>query len=208
MNTCCAERSETPRPPPVQLIPAVSRPAPPWSAAAIIDLKMQELSSQHFAGKYLVLLFYPCDFSFVCPTELIQFSDRIAEFRVLGSEVVAISTDSKFSHFAWVTTPRKQGGLGEMKIPLLSDKSHQITRDYGVLNEKQGYAYRALFVIDRQQIIRHVTINDEDLPRSVDEVLRVVKACCFVDKNGNICPYGPLPTKNAFGEEPDYFSTN
>jgi len=126
---------------------------------------------------------------------------------VLGSEVVAISTDSKFSHFAWVMTPRKQGGLGEMKIPLLADKSHQITRDYGVLNEKQGYAYRALFVIDRQQIIRHVTINDDDLPRSVDEVLRVLKACCFVDKNGSVCPYGPLPTKNAFGEEPDYFST-
>ncbi|XP_018305237.1 peroxiredoxin-2-like [Mycetomoellerius zeteki] len=208
MNSCCAERSETPRPPLVQLIPAVSRPAPPWSAVAIIDLKMQELSSQHFVGKYLILLFYPCDFSFMCPTELIQFSDRIAEFQALGSEVVAVSTDSKFSHFAWVTTPRKQGGLGEMKIPLLSDKNHQIARDYGVLNEKQGYAYRALFIIDRQQIIRHVTINDQDLPRSVDEVLRVIKACCFVDKNGSLCPYGPVPTNNAFGEEPDYFSTS
>jgi len=87
MNSCCAERSETPRSPLVQLIPAVSRPAPPWSAVAIIDLKMQELSSQHFAGKYLVLLFYPCDFSFICPTELIQFSDRIAEFRALGTKL-------------------------------------------------------------------------------------------------------------------------
>lgn len=87
MNFCCAERSETPRSPLVQLIPAVSRPAPPWSAVAIIDLKMQELSSQHFAGKYLVLLFYPCDFSFTCPTELIQFSDRIAEFRDLGTKL-------------------------------------------------------------------------------------------------------------------------
>lgn len=95
-----------------------------------------------------------------------------------------------------------------MKIPLLSDKNHQITRDYGVLDEEQGYAYRALFVIDRQQIIRHVTINDDDLSRSVDEVLRVVKVCCFVDKHGkNVCPYGLLPMNNAFGEEPDYFST-
>lgn len=87
-----------------------------------------------------------------------------------------------------------------MKIPLLSDKNHQISRTYGVLNEQEGYAYRALFIIDRQQIIRHVTINDDDLTRSVDEVLRVVKTCSFVDKNGNVCPYGPLP-KNASEEE-------
>lgn len=94
-----------------------------------------------------------------------------------------------------------------MQIPLVSDKSHRITRDYGALNEKEGYAYRALFVVDRRQIIRHVTINDDDLPRSVDEVLRVVKTCRFVDKNGNVCPYAPLPTKKAFGEEEDYFGT-
>ena len=87
MNSCCAQKSETPRPPLVQLIPAVSRPAPPWSAVAIIDQKMQELSSQHFAGKYLILLFYPYDFSFMCPTELIQFSDRIAEFQALGRKL-------------------------------------------------------------------------------------------------------------------------
>lgn len=129
-----------------------------------------------------------------------QFSDFAA-----GTEVVAISTDSKFSHLAWVTTPRKQGGLGDIKIPLVSDKSHRITRDYGVLNEREGYAYRALFVVDRRQIIRHVTINDDDLPRSVDEVLRVVKTCRFVDKNGNVCPHGPLPAKRTFEEEVDNF---
>lgn len=128
---------------------------------------------------------------------------------MIGSEVVAISTDSKFSHFAWVTTPRKQGGLGEMKIPLLSDQNHQIAKNYGVLNEKHGVAYRALFVIDKQQIVRHVTINDDDLPRSVDEVLRVIKACRFVDEHGSVCPFGPLQTKTASGEEPDYyFHTN
>ncbi|EZA49375.1 Peroxiredoxin [Ooceraea biroi] len=170
-------------------------------------MKMQELSSRSFVGKYLALLFYPCNFSFACPTELIQFSDRIAEFRALGAEVVAISTDSKYSHFTWVTTPRKQGGLGEMKIPLLSDKSHRITKSYGVLNESQGIAYRALFVIDRQQVIRHVTISDEDITRSVDEALRVVKTCCFVDKHGNVCPYGPLQAKSVSREESDYFST-
>ncbi|XP_025270504.1 peroxiredoxin-like [Camponotus floridanus] len=170
---------------------------------------MQELSSEHFSGKYLVLLFYPYDFSFACPIELIQFSDRIAEFRLIGSEVVAISTDSKFSHFAWMTTPRKQGGLGEMKIPLLSDQNHQIAKNYGVLNEKHGVAYRALFVIDKQQIVRHVTINADDLPRSVDEVLRIIKACRFVDEHGSVCPFGPLQTKTASRKEPDYyFHTN
>ncbi|RLU19127.1 hypothetical protein DMN91_009485 [Ooceraea biroi] len=94
-----------------------------------------------------------------------------------------------------------------MKIPLLSDKSHRITKSYGVLNESQGIAYRALFVIDRQQVIRHVTISDEDITRSVDEALRVVKTCCFVDKHGNVCPYGPLQAKSVSREESDYFST-
>lgn len=95
MNFRCVERSEKPRSSLVQLIPAVSRPAPPWSAVAIIDLKVQELSSQHFAGRYLVLLFYPCDFSFVCPTELIQFSDRIAEFRALGTKLQILSPGNR-----------------------------------------------------------------------------------------------------------------
>jgi len=102
-------------------------------------------------------------------------------------------------------TPRKQGGLGEMKIPLVSDKNHRITRSYGVLDKNQGIAYRALFIIDRQQVIRHITINDDDIPRSVDEILRIVKICHFVDKHGNICANGPWQTKNC-GEEPDYFS--
>ncbi|EFN75524.1 Peroxiredoxin, partial [Harpegnathos saltator] len=181
--------------------------APSWSGMAVVDLKLQGLSSQDFSGKYLVLLFYPCDFSFVCPTELIQFSERVGEFRALGAEVVAVSTDSEYSHFAWVTTPRKQGGLGEMRIPLLADKSLRITRNYGVLDEKQGTPRRALFIIDKKELIRHTTISAEAIPRSVDEVLRIVKICCFVDKHGPACPYGPLQAKNASGEEPDYFDT-
>lgn len=107
-----------------------------------------------------------------------------------------------------MTTPRKQGGLGEMKIPLLSDRSHQIAKDYGVLNEKHGIACRALFVVDAQRILRHVTINDDDLPRSVDEVLRVIKACRFVDEHGSACSLGPLETKTTSEEESDYFHTN
>ncbi|XP_032682942.1 peroxiredoxin-2-like [Odontomachus brunneus] len=207
MNFCCVKKSEMPSTIQIRTVSTVSQRAPSWSSMAVVDLKLQELSSQDFSGKYLVLIFYPCDFSFLCPTELIQFSDRVGEFRALGAEVVAVSTDSEFSHFAWMTTPRKQGGLGEMRIPLLADKSHQITEDYGVLDEKQGTARTALFVIDRQGIIRHMTINTEAIPRSVDEVLRVVKACCFVDKYGPTCPYESLQPKNASGEEPDYFST-
>ncbi|XP_020281232.1 peroxiredoxin-2-like [Pseudomyrmex gracilis] len=206
----CAESSEKEtRTPRTHLVPMVTQPAPPWSGAAVINAKMQELSSRSYAKKYLVLLFYSCNFSFVCPTEIIQFSDRIADFRALEAEVVAVSTDSKYAHFAWVMTPRKQGGLGEMRIPLLADRNHEIARAYGVLNEKEGTAYRALFVIDRQQNIRQVTINDENLPRSVDEVLRLIKLCCYADEHGSVCPYGPLQTvaSSSGDDESRYFDT-
>lgn len=121
--------------------------------------------------------------------------------------VVAISTDSELSHLAWITTPRIQGGLGEIKIPLLGDTSQKIARSYGVLDEKKGIAHRAMFIIDRNCMIRHVTINSEDIPRSVDEVLRVVKTCQFVDKHGPTCPYGPSYV-NSHDIESNYFEIN
>lgn len=107
-----------------------------------------------------------------------------------GAEIVAISTDSKFAHFVWTTTPRKQGGIGEINIPLLADKNQRISKDYGVLDENLGTPLGALFIIDNKQILRHITINDPAIPRSVDEVLRVIKNSQFIDKHGEICPMG------------------
>ncbi|XP_015125019.1 peroxiredoxin-2-like [Diachasma alloeum] len=169
-------------------IPPLMRPAPFWSAPAVHDAKIVNLTIRDFSGKYLVMVFYPYDFTIVCPTELIQFSDRAEEFQDLDAEIVAISTDSQYTHLAWVTTPRKQGGIGGMNIPILSDRSQRISKRYGVLDEDLGVSSKAVFIIDKQQNIRHMSITDMALPRSVDEALRVIQACQFVDKYGTICP--------------------
>ncbi|VBB30745.1 unnamed protein product [Acanthocheilonema viteae] len=148
----------------------------------------KEISLCQFKGKYVVLFFYPLDFTFVCPTEIIAFSDRIAEFKQLDVAVMACSTDSHFSHLAWVNTDRKMGGLGPMNIPILADTNHEISRAYGVLKEDDGIAYRGLFIIDPEGILRQITVNDLPVGRSVDETLRLVQAFQFVDKHGEVCP--------------------
>ncbi|XP_020613504.1 peroxiredoxin-4-like [Orbicella faveolata] len=126
----------------------------------------------------------PRSCTFVCPTEIIAFSDRVEEFRAINCEVVACSVDSEFSHLAWTNVARKKGGLGQMNIPLLSDITKQISKDYGVLLEDQGVALRGLFVIDDKGILRQITMNDLPVGRSVDEVLRLVQAFQFTDKHG------------------------
>ncbi|KPP63870.1 natural killer cell enhancement factor-like [Scleropages formosus] len=145
------------------------------------------------SGKYVVLFFYPLDFTFVCPTEIVAFSDRAEEFRSVGCEVLAASTDSHFSHLAWINTERKQGGLGTMNIPLIADLTKSISQDYGVLKEDEGIAYRGLFVIDDKGILRQITINDLPVGRSVDETLRLVQAFQHTDKFGEVCPAGWKP---------------
>ena len=122
--------------------------------------------------------------TFVCPTEIIAFSDRADEFRKINCELIACSTDSHFCHLAWVNTPRKQGGLGSLNIPLLADKSASISKSYGVYKEDEGLTFRGLFIIDEQQRLRQVTINDLPVGRSVDETLRLVQAFQFTDKHG------------------------
>ena len=134
-----------------------------------------------YAGKYLVLLFYPLDFTFVCPTEIIAFSDRAAEFHALNAQVVGISTDSRFTHLAWINTPRKEGGLGHVNIPLLSDMTHQMSKDYGVYLEHLGHSLRGLFIIDSKGIVRQITMNDLPVGRSVDETIRLVQAFQYAD---------------------------
>lgn len=176
-------------------VPAIQKPAPAFRGTAVVNGEFKEISLSQYKGKYVVLFFYPLDFTFVCPTEIIAFSDRADEFSKIGCELIAASTDSHFSHLAWVNTPRKQGGLGEMNIPLLADKSSKIARDYGVLDEESGVPFRGLFIIDDKQNLRQVTINDLPVGRSVDETLRLVQAFQYTDKHGEVCPAGWKPGK-------------
>jgi peroxiredoxin (alkyl hydroperoxide reductase subunit C) len=143
------------------------------------------------------------DFTFVCPTEIIAFSERVKEFKELNAEVVGVSVDSHFSHLAWVNTPRKSGGLGGIDYPLLADLTKQISKDYGVLLEKAGISLRGLFIIDPQGVVRQITINDLPVGRSVDETLRLIKAFQFVEKHGEVCPANWNPEKNSDTIKPD-----
>jgi peroxiredoxin (alkyl hydroperoxide reductase subunit C) len=167
----------------------VQKEAPDFSANAVMpDGSFQEVKLSDYKGKNLVLFFYPLDFTFVCPTEIIAFSDRLKEFTDRGVEVLGVSIDSHFSHLAWRNTPRKEGGIGEVAYPLLADLDKSISRKYGVLLEQPGIALRGLFIIDKMNVIRHVTINDLPLGRNVDEVLRVVDAIQFNEEHGEVCP--------------------
>ncbi|XP_037368509.1 peroxiredoxin-4 isoform X2 [Talpa occidentalis] len=180
----------------------VSKPAPHWEGTAVINGEFKELKLSDYRGKYLVFFFYPLDFTFVCPTEIIAFGDRIEEFRSINAEVVACSVDSQFTHLAWINTPRKQGGLGSLKIPLLSDLTHQISKDYGVYLEDSGHTLRGLFIIDDKGILRQITLNDLPVGRSVDETLRLVQAFQYTDKHGEVCPAGWKPGSETIIPDP------
>uniref|UniRef100_A0A1B6FW33 thioredoxin-dependent peroxiredoxin n=1 Tax=Cuerna arida TaxID=1464854 RepID=A0A1B6FW33_9HEMI len=164
----------------------VQHPAPAFKGTAVVDGDFKEIDICDFRGQYLVLFFYPLDFTFVCPTEIIAFSDRIKDFKAINTAVVGVSCDSHFSHLAWINTPRKHGGLGELKYPLLADFNKTIARDYNVLLEDDGVPLRGLFIIDPQGTVRQITVNDLPVGRSVDEVLRLVKAFQFTDKHGEV----------------------
>ncbi|KAG5670943.1 hypothetical protein PVAND_001172 [Polypedilum vanderplanki] len=166
----------------------VQKPAPDFEAVAVCDNDFKTVKLADYKGKsWLVLFFYPLDFIFVCPTEIISFSDRLEEFKKLNCEVVGVSVDSHFSHLAWKNTPRKEGGIGDIKYPLLADLTKKISQDYGVLLEEGGIALRGLFIIDPNAIVRQITINDLPVGRSVDETLRLIKAFQFVEKHGEVC---------------------
>lgn len=167
----------------------IGKPAPAFKKTALTaGGEFKEISLDDYKGKYVILFFYPLDFTFVCPTEIIAFSERAQEFRNIGCEVIAASVDSEFSHLAWTNLDRKKGGLGKMDIPIISDITKSLSRDYGVLIEEAGVALRGLFLIDDKGILRQMTINDLPVGRNVDEALRLVKAFQFVDKHGEVCP--------------------
>ena len=166
----------------------VTRPAPHFTAQAVMeDGSFQEVSLSDYKGKYVVLYFYPLDFTFVCPSEILAFNSKVNEFKERGVQLLGVSVDSHFSHFAWRNTPVENGGIGEIDYPLISDMSKNIARDYGVLFNDE-VALRGLFLIDQQGNIRHSTINDLPIGRNVEEALRVVDALQFHEENGEVCP--------------------
>ncbi|KAF9159147.1 Peroxiredoxin-2 [Actinomortierella ambigua] len=172
------------------MVARVGHVAPAFKATAVVDGAFKEVSLDDYKGQYVILFFYPLDFTFVCPTEIIAFSEAIEKFTALKTAVLACSCDSEYSHLAWVNTPRAQGGLGEMKIPILADFTKKIATDYGVLKEDDGVAYRGLFIIDPKQVVRQITINDLPVGRNVDETIRLVEAFQFTDEHGEVCPIG------------------
>lgn len=181
----------------------VQEQAPQFDGKAIVDGQIKNISLANFAGKYLVLFFYPLDFTFVCPTELVSFSDNIEAFKNINVNVVGCSCDSHFSHLAFINTPRKHGGLGGLSYPLLSDYNKEIAKAYDVLIEPDGIPLRGLFIIDPKGIIRQITINDLPVGRSVDEVIRLVQAFQFVDKNGEVCPMNWKPNSPTIRPDPN-----
>ncbi len=177
----------------------VGKSAPDFKATAVKGSEMINdfTLSQYKGKKYVVLFFYPLDFTFVCPTELHAFNSKLPEFEKRNTEVIAVSVDSQFSHAAWLRTPIAEGGIEGVKYPLVSDLNKTIANDYGVLVEGAGIAYRGLFLIDKDGIVRHQVVNDLPLGRNVDEALRMVDALQFHEENGEVCPANWSPGKNA-----------
>nr|CAH7731708.1 unnamed protein product [Callosobruchus chinensis] len=191
--------------------PRVQQPAPDFSGIAVVDDTFKTIQLSDYKGKYVVLVFYPLDFTFVCPTELIALDDRIEDFKKLNAEVIGCSVDSHFSHLGWMNTKRSEGGLGKLRYPLLSDINKIISKHYDVLLEKEGIALRGLFIIDPNGILRHITVNDLPIGRSVDEALRLIEAIQFVEEHGEVCPANWKKGQKTIKPDPkgsqDYFKS-
>ncbi len=170
----------------------VGKQAPDFTASAVLaDGSIEEGFNlkQHIKGKIGILFFYPLDFTFVCPSEIIAFNNRFDDFRSRGAEVIGVSVDSHFTHAAWRNTPVDQGGIGPVKFPLVADLTKQIARDYDVL-VNDAVAFRGTFMIDKNGIVRHQIVNDLPLGRNVDEAIRMVDALNFHEEHGEVCPAG------------------
>jgi peroxiredoxin (alkyl hydroperoxide reductase subunit C) len=166
----------------------VTKQAPDFKATAVLgNGDFQEVSLSDYKGQYVLLYFYPLDFTFVCPSEILAFNSKVAEFKERGVQLLGCSIDSEFSHFAWRNTPVEKGGIGEIDYPLIADKSKNIARDYGILFNEE-VALRGLFLIDKEGVVRHSTINDLPLGRNVEEALRVVDALQYTEEHGEVCP--------------------
>ncbi len=166
----------------------VTKQAPDFTAQAVLpDNSCGELTLSSYRGKYVVLFFYPLDFTFVCPSEIIAFDKALKKFEAKNTQVIGVSVDSHFTHLAWKNTPPEQGGIGQIGYPLVADLSKKISKKYGVLFGKE-ISLRGLFLIDKEGIVRHALVNDLPLGRNVDETLRIVDALQFTEEHGEVCP--------------------
>jgi alkyl hydroperoxide reductase subunit AhpC len=198
-------------PPVTNTLVQIQKPAPQFSGTAVVNGQFKSISLKDYKGKYVILLFYPLDFTFVCPTELVAFNDVLDKFHQLNCEVIAISVDSHYTHLAFCNAHRNQGGLGpNMRLTMLSDLKKDISRDYGILLENTGFALRGLFIIDGKGILRQSTINDLPVGRSAKETLRLIQAFQFTDQHGEVCPAEWEPGKKTIipniEKSRDYFS--
>jgi peroxiredoxin (alkyl hydroperoxide reductase subunit C) len=181
----------------------VGQTAPAFSATAVYDQEFKSIKLSDYRGKYVVLFFYPLDFTFVCPTEITAFSDRYGEFKALNTEILGVSVDSEFSHLAWIQTDRKAGGLGDLSYPLVADLKKEISTAYNVLDPDAGVALRGLFIIDPEGVIQHATINNLAVGRNVDETLRVLQAFQYVQSHPDeVCPAGWKPGEKTMNPDP------
>ncbi len=171
----------------------VGRKAPDFTKAAVRgngEIAEQYNLFEENKGKYIVLFFYPLDFTFVCPSELIAVDHRLEEFKKRNTEILGVSIDSQFTHAAWRNTPVKSGGIGEVGYPLIADTDHSVAQSYGVEHPEAGVAFRGAFIIDRDGIVRSQIVNDLPIGRNVDEILRVIDAIQFHEEHGEVCPAG------------------
>lgn len=171
----------------------IGKQAPDFTAQAVMpnnEINPKFNLKEYLKGRVGILFFYPLDFTFVCPSEIIAFNNRLKEFKARGAEVIAVSVDSQFTHLAWKNTPVEKGGIGNVQFPMVADLTKQISRDYDVLIEGAGVALRGTFMIDKEGVVRHQVINDLPLGRNVDEAVRMLDALNFLEENGEVCPAG------------------
>ena len=187
----------------------VQKPAPEFKGQAVVGKAFKEIKLSDYNGKWLVLFFYPLDFTFVCPTEITAFSDAADQFKKLNCEIIGCSVDSQFTHLAWINTPRAEGGLGDLRYPLLADLTKETAKNYGVLTG-DGLALRGLFLINPKGQVVYTVIHDLGVGRSVEETLRVLKAFQQVEKTGEVCPANWEPGAQTMKADPvkskEYFS--
>jgi peroxiredoxin 2/4 len=181
----------------------IGQAAPDFTATAVVDQAFKTIKLSDYRGKYVVLFFYPLDFTFVCPTEVAAFSDRYAEFSALNTAVLGVSVDSEFAHLAWIQTDRQSGGVGDLNYPLVADLKKTISTAYNVLDPEAGVALRGLFIIDRDGIIQHSTINNLAVGRSIDETLRTLQAFQHTQAHvDEVCPVDWTPGAKTMNPDP------
>lgn len=182
----------------------ITKEAPDFTAQTVMaDNSISDLTLSSYKGKHVVLFFYPLDFTFVCPSEILAFNRAVDEFKKRNCEIIGVSVDSQFTHLAWKNTPVEQGGIGNVEFPLVADLNKSISQSYGVLLSDEGVSLRGLFLIDKEGIIRHAVVNDLPLGRNVEEALRMVDALQFFEAHGDVCPANWKPGEEAMKPTPE-----